>query len=113
MPGLVVTTATVITCGHLGPVRDAPAQSRILVGGAPVATALDQLVVAGCPGVAGSPPCGKAVWTGLAARVLAGGAAVLVQAVPPAGPVPGSGVCVGPPPTTPLVHAGQLRVRAG
>ncbi|MFD5889727.1 hypothetical protein ACFWHQ_27630 [Streptomyces sp. NPDC060334] len=113
MPGVVVTTATAVTCGHLAKVQDTPAQTRVLAGGAPLATALDQLVVTGCPGVSGSPPCTKVLWTGLAARVLVGGQPVLVQEIPPAGPVPGSGVCVGPPPTTPMVVAGQLRVTAG
>ncbi|GLX39014.1 hypothetical protein Sros01_50870 [Streptomyces roseochromogenus] len=113
VPGTVVTTATAVTCGHLAPVRNTPAQTRVLAGGAPLATAADQLVVTGCPGVSGSPPCTTVRWTGLAARLLAGGVPVLVQAVPPAGPVPGSGVCAGPPPTTPLVVAGQLRVTAG
>ncbi|MFG2296008.1 hypothetical protein [Streptomyces sp. NPDC048603] len=109
----VVTTAAVITCGHLGKVQDSPGQLRVLAGGAPVATAADLLTVTGCPGVSGSPPCTGVAWTGLAARVLAGGRPVLVQNPPPAGPVPGAGVCAGPPPVTPLVHLIQLRVTAG
>ncbi|GAA0316843.1 hypothetical protein GCM10010302_64920 [Streptomyces polychromogenes] len=113
MPSLVVTTATAVTCGHLAPVQDVPFQTRALALGAPIATVLDQLLPVGCPGVSGSPPCTKAVWTGTAPRVLAGGQPVLVQSLPPAGPVPGDGVCAGPPPTTPLVHACQPRVTAG
>ena len=115
VPSFVVTTATAITCGHLAKAQDTPFQTRVQAGHAPVATALDQILVAGCPGVTGSPtpPCTKVVWTGVAARVLASGQPVLVQAIPPANPVPGAGTCVGPPPTTPLVHQIQLRVTAG
>ncbi|MFA7767491.1 hypothetical protein [Streptomyces sp. NRRL S-448] len=113
MPGHMVTTAAAIACGHAGKVQDAPAQTRVLASGAPVATVLDQLIVTGCPGVSGSPPCTKVVWSGVASRVLAGGQAVLVQTTVPTGPVLGDGVCVGPAPTTPFVYAVQLRVRAG
>ncbi|MGW8765208.1 hypothetical protein ACWGN5_22170 [Streptomyces sp. NPDC055815] len=112
MPGHLVTTATTITCGHAGKVQDTPAQTRVLVQGAPLATVLDQLLVTGCPGVSGSPPCTKVVWSGVAARLLASGQGVLVQTLPPAGPVPGDGQCVGPPPTLPLVYAVQLRATA-
>jgi hypothetical protein len=111
MPGFLVSTASVITCSHLGSVRITPTQHRALVAGAPIASALDTMVITGCPAAtAVNPPCTTLRWTGVTGRVLVGGQPALVQTLPPAGPVPGAGVCAGPPPNTPLVSAVQLRV---
>jgi hypothetical protein len=115
MPSLVITTSATITCVHQGALKIVPSQHQVLVGHQPVAIALDQISIVGCPGIPPSaiPSCTKATWSGVASRVLAGGQPVLVQAVPPAGPVPGQGVCIGSPPNTPLVYAVQLTVTAG
>jgi hypothetical protein len=113
VPGFLVTTSAVINCAHLGSVRITPTQERVLVRELPVARAADQIVVVGCPGVPPSPPCTTARWLGVAPRVLVGGSPVLVQPTPPAGPVPGPGVCVGSPPPTVQVLAVQLQVVAG
>ncbi len=112
MPGYLVSIASSITCSHLGTVKITPSQQRALVGGAPIATALDTTVIGGCPaGTPTSPPCTTLGWTGTASSVLVSGQPALLQTLPPAGPVPGDGTCVGPPPNTPLVTAIQLRVR--
>jgi hypothetical protein len=113
MPGFPLSTASVVTCSHLGTVTITPTQQRALVGGAPIASALDTMLIGGCPaGSSSSPPCTTLGWTGVASRVLVGGQPALLQTLPPAGPVPGNGTCVGPPPTTPLVTVVQLRVTA-
>ena len=112
MPGFVLSAGAAITCSHGGQVKVVPAQARALAGGTPILTVSDQLTVAGCPGVSGSPPCTLVLWTNVSGRVTASGQPVLVQSVPPAGPVPGGGTVAGPPPPVPLVAAMQLRVVA-
>lgn len=111
MPGFMLTADAVVNCAHGGEVQFVPAQSRVLVAGAPVVTMADQLIVAGCAGVSGVV-CTVVQWFGVAARVLADGQPVLVQTLPPAGPVPGDGVVAGPPPPIPLVDEVQLAVVA-
>jgi hypothetical protein len=111
MPGYLLSAASVVTCAHLGTVTITPAQQRALVAGAPIASVLDTMLIGGCPaGTPTSPPCTTLNWTGVAGRVLVGGQPALLQALTPAGPVSGAGICAGPPPTTPLVTAVQLRV---
>jgi hypothetical protein len=110
MPGLVLHVQATITCSHQGRITITPSQTRALVNGMPIATTLDTMVVAGCPGVSPAPPCTTARWTDASARVQASGSPILLQSLPPAGPVPGGGVCVGPPPNIPLVSAMQTRV---
>lgn len=112
MPGYVLSSGAVMTCSHGGQVKDAPAQPRALASGTPVATLADVLTVVGCPGVSGSPPCTVVTWINVSTRVLANGSPVLLQSLPPAGPVPGDGTVAGPPPPLPLVAAMQLRVVA-
>jgi hypothetical protein len=109
MPGLVLHAQATCACSHQGQVQIAPAQTRALVGGKPIATQSSVITVAGCVGVQGVF-CTKVQWTGVSTRVSAGGSPILTQAVPPAGPVPGSGVVVGPPPNLPLVSAMQTKV---
>lgn len=111
MPGLVLHSGAVLTCSHGGKVTFAPAQTRALVAGTPIATLTDQITVTGCPGVSGVV-CTKVQWANVSGRVLANGQPVLTQAPPPAGPVPGGGVVAGPPPPVPLVMTMQLRVVA-
>ncbi len=112
MPGFVLSAGAVVTCSHGGQVTVMPAQTRALAAGTPILTLADQLTVAGCPGVSPSPPCSLVKWANVSGRVTASGQPVLVQAVPPAGPVPGGGAVVGSPPPVPLVAAIQLRVVA-
>jgi hypothetical protein len=111
MPGLVLHAGATLTCSHGGQVQFVPAQVRALVAGTPIATAADQITVAACPGVSGVV-CTVVRWVSVSGRVTASGQPVLVQSVPPAGPVPGGGTVVGPPPPVPLVAAMQLRVVA-
>jgi hypothetical protein len=112
MPGLVLHEGAVLTCSHGGKVTFAPAQTRALVAGTPIATMSDQITVTGCPGVSGVV-CTKVQWANASGRVTASGQPVLVQAPPPSPPpVPGGGAVIGPPPPVPLVLAMQLRVVA-
>jgi hypothetical protein len=110
VPGFVLHAMATITCSHGGQVKIAPSQTRALVNGLPIATALDMMVVGGCPGVGGSPPCTTVKWSAVSARVTCSGIPVLLQPLPPTGPVPGAGVVAGPPPNVPLVASMQLRV---
>jgi hypothetical protein len=114
MPGLVLSAGAVLTCAHGGQVKIVPAQVRAAVSGTPICTAADTFTVVGCPGIPASPGvvCTTLTWQNTATRVTANGVPVLVQALPPAGPVPGGALVAGPPPPIPLVSAMQLRVVA-
>lgn len=107
-----MSAGAVVTCSHGGQVTVMPVQTRALAGGTPILTLADQLTVAGCPGVSPSPPCTLVKWANASGRVTASGQPVLVQSMPPAGPVPGDGAVVGSPPPVPLVAAIQVRVVA-
>jgi hypothetical protein len=114
MPGFVLTSGAIVTCGHGGEVAPdpAPVQTRVLVRGAPLLTSADTLTVTGCPGVSGVV-CTVVAWTNTASRVrvTAGGLRVLVQALPAVPPgTPGGGTVAGPPPQIPLVQAVQTQV---
>lgn len=115
MAAFVLHVDAVVTCSHQGTVKITPTQTRATVGGRPIATAADAMVVTGCPGVPPGPPpvCVSVAWTAVSTAVRAGGSPVLLQTAPPAGaPVPGPGVVTGPPPPVPLVTQMQLRVTA-
>lgn len=114
MPGLVLHAGAVLTCSHGGQVKIVPAQVRAAVGGTPICTAADKITVIGCPGIPAAPGvvCTTMTWQNLASRVTANGVPVLVQAPPPAGPVPGGALVAGPVPQVPLVLAMQVRVVA-
>lgn len=111
MPGLVFHAQATCACAHQGQIQIAPAQTRALVGGKPIATVSSIMTVVGCVGV-GSPPvlCSTVQWSGVSSRVSASGSPILTQAAPPAGPVPGSGLVAGPPPNVPLVSSMQTKV---
>jgi hypothetical protein len=112
MPGFVLTSGAIVTCGHGGMVAPTPApvQSRVLVSGTPLLTAADTLTVKGCPGVSGVV-CTLVTWANTASRVIASGLPVLVQAEPGVPPgTPGGGTVAGPPPPIPLVQEVQTRV---
>ena len=112
MPGLVLHAQATVTCSHGGQLTITPTQFRALVGGKPIATSTDAMVVGGCPGVSGAV-CSSATWTNTSARVRVDHRPVLLQApVPPVPPAPGNGTVVGPSPNVPLVLGMQLKVVA-
>ena len=93
MPGFILHLGATVICAHGGQAMPVAPFPRILVSGQPVATLASPYAVAGCalPPPAGGP-CVTAQWIVGAARVLAGGAPVLVQ----------SGVAICAPTGTPL-----------
>ena len=110
MPGLAIHIGMIMTCPHGGTATILPAgPPGALVGGMPVATLANQIVVAGCP--AQPTPCATVQWANTS-TVLVNGTPMLTQASPPAPPpVPGGGVCVGSAaPGPPLVMSMQLFV---
>jgi hypothetical protein len=76
MAGPSLTAASTLLCPHGGTVTIVPANARAMVAGAPLATAADQFIVAGCaftlPGPVPSP-CVQVQWIMPGTRVLAGG----------------------------------------
>ncbi|MGH3390782.1 MAG: hypothetical protein ACRDOO_18095 [Actinomadura sp.] len=114
MPGFLFHAGAVVNCPHAPGVAaiPMPTQQQVLVSGAPVAVAADEILVTGCAlSVSGStPPCTKVAWVNVSGRVLISGRPALLQA-PPGGS--GNGTCVGPPPPAiPLVMTMQSRVTA-
>jgi len=104
MPGSIVHLGASVMCSHGGQATPTAPFPRVLVGGQPIATLSSPYAVAGCPlpPNAGGP-CVTAQWVVGAARVLAGGAPVVVQA--------GSAICT--PTGVPLLVTGvQPRVIA-
>lgn len=80
MAGPFITATATLLCPHGGKVAIAPASSRALAGGAPIATAADTFVISGCaftlPGPVPSP-CVKVQWVVPEMRVQHGGAPAL------------------------------------
>ena len=68
-------------CPHAGQVTTISSNSRVLVGGQPVATISDTFMIAGCPFQAGPKPqpCVKVQWLVPAMRVKVGGQPVILQ----------------------------------
>ncbi|HEX5503424.1 MAG TPA: hypothetical protein VFW96_12435 [Thermomicrobiales bacterium] len=81
MPGFLVHLGATVLCQHAGQAQPLAPNPRVLVGGQPIVTLATPYVVAGCPFVppAGNGPCVTAQWLVGAARVLAGGAPVVLQ----------------------------------
>ena len=75
MAGPALTATSTLLCPHGGQVTIVPANTRAMAGGAPIATAADTFVVAGCaftlPGPVPSP-CVRVQWVMPAQRVTAG-----------------------------------------
>ena len=96
MPGLFLHTGALVQCPHLAPAMIAPAQTKVLVSGQPVATANAKITVAGCtnppPPATPPSPCVTITWQLLSTRVKVGGQAVLLQPGPGTGP----GLCQNP-----------------
>jgi hypothetical protein len=89
MPGLCLTTASVLMCPHGGTVTITSANARAKAGGAPMATAADTFVVAGCPFTLPGPtpsPCVLVQWIVPAARLKVSG--------PPALDASSVGLCI-------------------
>ena len=77
MAGAALTTASVLMCPHGGSVSIVSANTRAKAAGAPIATASDTFMIAGCaftlPGPTPSP-CMQVQWIVPAMRLKAGGA---------------------------------------
>jgi hypothetical protein len=83
MPGSVVHVGATAICPHGGQVSVTPGSPRVQVSGMPVATLADAYPVAGCAFTVppGKPqPCAQVRWLVPAARVMAGGQPVIIQA---------------------------------
>ena len=73
MPGFLLHVGANATCPHGGKVTGVPSSPKVLLGGNPALTAMDQWVVAGCAFTIppGKPsPCVVVRWTGPATKVL-------------------------------------------
>src|SRR2546421_969238 len=117
MPGLMLHTGATMQCTHAAPATIAPAQTRVLVSGQPVAVLSAQITVAGCPfqipvGAGTKPqPCVLVKWTMVSTRVLVMGQPAAL--VPPPGPGTGPGLCQSVeqiPQGPPIVSVVQARV---
>ena len=115
MPGFLLHTGATMNCPHVAPVTIPPSQTRVVVSGMFVATASDQLTVAGClyqiptPGGPVPQPCVPVQWANISARVMVTMQFVLLQA-PPEGT--GNGICLSAtmiPAGPPVVAAMQQR----
>jgi hypothetical protein len=69
VPGLITTAATMM-CPHGGTVQGTPSSTNTQAGGAPVLSASDTFVIAGCPFVLAlvPHPCVSVQWVQPAAR---------------------------------------------
>lgn len=105
MPAPILHFGATVACSHGGQAVPTVMFPRVLVSGQPVVTLLSPYLIAGCPFVppAGNGPCLAAQWIVGAARVMAGGAFVVVR----------TGVAICTPTCTPLVPiVTQFRVLA-
>ena len=76
MPGYLFHVGAMATCPHGIAVQVISSNARVLVSGMPVATMVDQFMVAGCPFTVppGKPqPCARVQWLTPAARILVNG----------------------------------------
>jgi uncharacterized Zn-binding protein involved in type VI secretion len=82
MPSPVLSTAAVLTCAHGGPAQPLAGQSRVMIGGQPVATLATTYAIAFCPlppAPAGPGPCRIGRFITAASRVTVQGQPVLLQ----------------------------------
>jgi hypothetical protein len=82
MSGFLFHVGATALCPHAGPVQTVSGNTRVLVGGQPVATQADNFLVSGCvftlPG--GKPqPCVTVRWLVAASQVRVGGQPVVLQ----------------------------------
>jgi hypothetical protein len=110
MPGTLVHVGATVLCTHGIPVQIVPGSPRVLVSGMPVATMVDQYLVAGCPFTLPGPkpsPCIKVQWLVPAVRVLVNGAPPIINT--------SAGLCLSPeqvPQGPPVIATTQPRVIA-
>ena|SRR2546426_915411 len=108
MPGACLTMTSVLKCPHGGTVTITTANVRAKAGGAPIATAADTFIVAGCPFTLPGPtpsPCVRVQWIVPATRLNVGG--------PPALDASSVGLCIaasGAPQGPVVVQSTQSRV---
>jgi len=108
MPGPLAHVGAAAICPHGGQVTVISTNTRVLVGGMPVATLGDTYLVAGCVFTVppGKPqPCLKVQWLTPATRVLVNGQPAILQT--------SSGLCLSPeqiPQGPPTIVAAQPRV---
>jgi uncharacterized Zn-binding protein involved in type VI secretion len=82
MPGFLLHVGATAICPHGGQVSIISTNTRVLVGGQPVATLADTYLVAGCAFTVPGPkpqPCVKVQWLAPAVRVLVGGQPAILQ----------------------------------
>jgi hypothetical protein len=111
MPGFPLTVGTSMSCFHQAPAAAPPVQTAVTILAQPVATALSQFAVAGCPfAPSGAPqPCVTITWSSVATKVTVQAQPVLLM--PPPGTGLGPGTCIGAGPQgTPTVKANQVKV---
>ncbi len=76
MAGPSLTSSATLMCPHGGQVAIIPSSPRAKAGGAPITTAADTFVIAGCPFTLPGPtpsPCIQVQWVVPGLRVMAGG----------------------------------------
>jgi uncharacterized Zn-binding protein involved in type VI secretion len=81
MPGFLLHMGATVLCAHAGQAQPTTPNSRVKVGGQPIATMPTVYTVAGCtmpPPSAGNGPCVTAQFLTAATRVMAGGQPVLL-----------------------------------
>jgi hypothetical protein len=81
MGAFIVHVGAAAICPHGGQVSVVPTNSRVLVGGQPVAVLADQFMIAGCAFTVppGKPqPCMKVQWLQPAMRVTVGGSPAIL-----------------------------------
>jgi hypothetical protein len=93
----VLTASSVMMCPHGGTVQASPSATNVLIGGAPVLTASDVFVIAGCPFVIGvvPSPCLTVQWVQPAAQSTVSGNPTLTEA--------SVGLCIGAGPQGPVM----------
>ncbi len=82
MPGFLFHLGASAICPHGGQITVVPSNTRVLVGGQPVATIADLCTVAGCAFTvppAKPQPCVKVQWLVPATRVIVNGQPALLQ----------------------------------
>ncbi|HVR34863.1 MAG TPA: hypothetical protein VMS21_03320 [Methylomirabilota bacterium] len=85
MPGPLFHVNATAICPHAGQVTTISSNTRVLVGGMPVATIADTFLIAGCAFTIPGPkpqPCVKVQWLVPAARVLVNGQPAILQTSP-------------------------------
>jgi hypothetical protein len=96
MPGRLLHVGAVVQCFHGAPATIAASQTKVQVGGQPVATTDSQITVSACPFVVPVPPppatkpqpCVTIKWQMTTGKVLVGGKKALL------GPAPGTGAAI-------------------